>query len=132
MTNNNSLTTVNQAEVSSWEDMLEREAGAAPLVDIYETNDDFVLVANMPGVNRENVKLKMEENALSIFGKIDYETTSKRNYILNENEIGHFYRKFRISNGIDDSKVEAKFENGQLVVKLPKHDRLKPRTIKIS
>ena len=132
MTNNNSLTTVNQAEVSSWEDILEREAGVEPLVDIYETNDDFVLVANMPGVSRENVKLKMEEGALSIFGKIDYEVASQRNYILNENEIGHFYRKFRISNGVDDSKVEAKYENGQLIVKLPKHDRIKPRTIKIS
>ena len=131
MTNNNSLTTVNQSEVSSWENILEKEAGVAPLVDIYETDEDFVLVANMPGVSHENIKLKMEEGALSIFGKIDFGEASKRKYILNENEVGHFYRKFRISSGIDDSKIEAKFENGQLVVKLPKHDRIKPRTISI-
>jgi len=131
MSNNNSLATINQTEVSSWEDILEKEAGVAPLVDIYETEDDFVLVANMPGISRENVKLKMEEGALAIFGKIDFDEASKRKYILNENEVGHFYRKFRISSGIDDSKIEAKFENGQLLVKLPKHDRVKPRAISI-
>ena len=131
MTNNNKVATINQAEVSSWEDILEKEAGVAPMVDIYETDEDFVLIANMPGVSRENVKLKMEEGALSIFGKIDFEEASQRKYTLNENEVGHFYRKFRISGGIDDSKIEAKFENGQLIVKLPKHDRIKPRTISI-
>ena len=61
MTNNNKVATVNQAEVSSWEDILEKEAGVAPMVDIYETDEDFVLIANMPGVSRENVKLKMEK-----------------------------------------------------------------------
>ena len=54
-----------------------------------------------------------------------------RKYILNENEIGNYYRKFRISNSVDETKIEARFENGQLIVKLPKHDRIKPRTIDI-
>jgi HSP20 family molecular chaperone IbpA len=114
-----------------WEKVLETEAVVAPFADIYETEDDFVLSASMPGVTRDNVQLKLEEGSLSIFGKINYDNMKNRKYILNENEIGNYYRKFRISNSIDESKIEARFENGQLLIKLPKHDRIKPRTIEI-
>jgi HSP20 family protein len=51
---------------------------------------------------------------------------------LNEYTVGNYYRKFRISDSIDNNKIEAKFENGVLSVKLPKHDRVKPRTIEIN
>lgn len=118
-------------KTQDWEKILETEAVVAPFADIYETNDDYILSANLPGVARDNVKLKLEEGSLSIFGRINYESLANRKYILNENEIGNYYRKFKISNSIDESKIEARFENGQLVVKLPKHDRIKPRTIEI-
>ena len=85
----------------------------------------------MPGVNKENVKLKLEEESLTIFGKINYDEAVSRKYVLNENAVGNYYRKFRISNSIDETKISAKYENGQLIVNLPKHDRLKPRTINI-
>jgi HSP20 family molecular chaperone IbpA len=85
----------------------------------------------MPGVSRENIQLKLEDTSLAIFGRINFSEAIKRNYILNENEIGNYYRKFNISNSIDETRIEAKFENGQLNVKLPKHDRVKPRTISI-
>jgi len=129
MTDNKEVVSVKQNQ--DWEKILETEAVVAPLVDIYETDDDFILSASMPGVAKDDVQLKLEENSLSIFGKVNYDELSKRKYILNENEIGNYYRKFNISNSIDESKIEARFENGQLVVKLPKHDRIKPRTIEI-
>lgn len=130
MTNNKDLIAVKEKE-QNWEEVLETEAIVAPFSDIFETEDDFILTANMPGVIRENVKVRLEEGALSVFGKVDYEQIRNRKYILNENEIGNFYRKFRISNSIDETKIEARFDNGQLIVKLPKHDRIKPRTIEI-
>src|SRR5690554_4190655 len=129
MTDNKEVVSVKQNQ--DWEKILETEAVVAPLVDIYETDDDFILSASMPGVAKDDVQLKLEENSLSIFGKVNYDELSKRKYILNENEIGNYYRKFNISNSIDESKIEARFENGQLVVKLPKHNRIKPRTIEI-
>jgi len=101
------------------------------VTDIYETEDEFVLTANMPGVSTDNIQVKLEDTSLAIFGRINFSEAIKRNYILNENEIGNYYRKFNISNSIDENRIEAKFENGQLVVKLPKHDRVKPRTISI-
>ena len=128
---NDVLNVENKKDAQEWETTLENESTVAPFVDIYETDDDFAIVANMPGVSKENAKLKFEEDSLTIFGKINYDETVNRKYILNENVIGNYYRKFRISNSIDETKISAKFENGQLIVNLPKHDRLKPRTINI-
>jgi len=129
--NHNNETVEVKEEKQSWEDLLNSEGNYAPLVDIYETNDEFVLTADMPGINKEDVSLKMEEGSMLIFGKINYQYILKRKYILKEKETGHFFRKFKISDTIDETKVSAKFENGQLIVTLPKHDRVKPRTINI-
>jgi len=130
MSDNKDIVTVKDNE-QNWEEVLETESVVAPFVDVYETTDDFHLVASMPGVTRDDVKLKLEEESLSIFGKVNYKDLKNRKYILNENEIGNYYRKFRISNSVDETKIEARFENGQLTVKLPKHDRIKLRTIEI-
>lgn len=115
----------------SWENLINAEVSYAPLVDIYETDNEFVLTADMPGVKKEDVNLKLEEGSMLIFGRIDYQNLLNRKFILKEKEIGHFFRKFKVSDSIDESKVSAKFENGQLIVVLPKHERVKPRTISI-
>jgi len=112
-------------------DILEKETAMAPLVDIYENDNEFILVASMPGVAKENLHLKSEENSLIIFGRVNYDEMNRRKYILNENGFGNYFRKFRISESIDDSKISATFENGQLIVSLPKHERAKPKSIAI-
>jgi HSP20 family protein len=133
MTENKELIAVNESGNQNWENILEKERSIAPVVDIYESTDEFYLVANMPGVTRDNVKVKLEEESLVIFGKLnDYDNAVKRKYLLNESEIANYYRRFRISNSIDETKISAKFESGQLTLMLPKHDRIKPRTITIS
>lgn len=115
----------------TWDEALERESWIAPLVDIYETNDDYFLTAFMPGVNKENVKIKLEEGHLIIMGRINYDDVVNRKYVLHESEIGNYYRRFKISESVDESKIDAKLENGILNVKLPKHERVKPKTIEI-
>ncbi len=131
MTENKETLDVKEQENVSLKEIFEKEAVFAPYVNIYETSDDFVLVANMPGVSKDDVKLKLEEGALTIFGKINYDEAVNRKYILNESGVGNYFRKFKISNSIDESKIDAKYENGQLVVTLPKHDRIKPRAINV-
>jgi HSP20 family protein len=128
---NKDLVSVKESEHSSIDELLDKETFLAPLTDIYETEDEFTLIANMPGVPRGNIQLKLEDTSLAIFGRINFSEVIKRNYILNENALGNYYRKFNISNSIDETRIEAKFENGQLIVKLPKHDRVKPRTISV-
>lgn len=115
----------------SWEEALENESWIAPIVDIYETEDDYFLTAQMPGVSKEHIKIKLEDGSLILMGRIDYPSIQNRKYILKEIESGNFFRRFKISNGIDESKIDAKFDNGILNVKLPKHERVKPKTIEI-
>lgn len=129
--NNKDIISIKESDHTSIEELLDKENVIAPLTDIYETEDEFVLTANMPGVSRENIQIKLEDTSLAIFGRIKFSEAIKRNYILNENEIGNYYRKFNISNSIDETRIEAKYENGQLILNLPKHDRVKPRTINI-
>ncbi len=102
-----------------------------PLVNIYETDNEFVLSADMPGVVRKDVKVKVEKDLLIMFGQIDYANEINKNYILNEQELGNYYRTFRISDSVDQNNIEAKYDNGQLVVNLPKNEKVKPRTINI-
>ena len=127
---NNQIVEVKE-EKQSWEELLNNEGSYAPLVDIYETNDEFVLTADMPGIKKEDVSLKLDEGSMLIFGRINYQDMLNRRFILKEKETGHFFRRFKISDTIDESKVSARFENGQLIVILPKHERIKPRTISI-
>ena len=104
-------------EIVSWEQVIENERSYSPFVDIYETQDDFMLVANMPGVSKENVRLKYEGGSLVIFGRVNQDNVRKK-YLLKENGTGNFYRKFKIADSIDESKIEAKYENAQLIVTL--------------
>ena len=113
------------------EELLETQNYISPLVNIYETDDEFVLSADMPGMDRKDVKVKVENDLLIMFGRIDYVNEINRNYILTEQELGNYYRTFRISDSVDQSNIKAKYDNGKLVVNLPKNEKVKPRTINI-
>jgi HSP20 family protein len=115
----------------SWDEALEKESWVAPLIDIYETTDDYFLTAQMPGVSKEDMKIKLEEGHLVIMGRVNYNETDDRKYVMKETETGNFYRRFKISDSIDEQIIDATLENGILHVKLPKHDRVKPKTIEI-
>lgn len=128
---NNQAVQLHETKPVNWEEALQNEYWITPQADIYETRDEYVLTINMPGVTKENVRIKLEDGNMVIMGKIDYYSTMNKKYILNESQLGNFYRKFRISDNIDDSKIEASLENGQLTVNMPKHERLKPKDIQI-
>ncbi len=115
----------------SWEEALEKESWVAPLIDIYETNDDYFLVANMPGVNKEDVVVKVEDGDLVIMGRIDFQNELNRKYLVKEIDTSNYYRKFNLSDSIDEEKIDAKLENGKLFVHLPKVERIKPKMIEI-
>jgi HSP20 family molecular chaperone IbpA len=131
MENNKDLVQVQETQKTTWDEALEKESWVGPLVDIYETDEAYTLIADMPGVSKENVRIKLEDGDLIIMGRIDYNERISQRYILNETQIGNFYRKFHISDGVDDSKIDARLENGQLIIHMPKHERLKPKTIEI-
>ena len=118
-------------DLNNLEEILEKEPVVAPLISIYETEDDFVLTAEMPGVDKNDVKIKLEDENLVILGKVNTEEIRKRNYILKESNSGNYFRRVKLSESIDVDKISADFINGELTVHLPKHERVKPKTIEI-
>ena len=132
MSQNKEIIAVKKLNDYSIEEILRKEGSVLPSTDIYENSDEFVLVANMPGVSRNEIQVKVINDSLIIFGKINYNEAVSRNYILNENEIGNYFRKFKISDAIDKTKINAKYDNGRLIVSLTKNEDVKPRTIDIS
>lgn len=122
----------NVEEKRSWEEALEKESWVAPLIDIYETNDDYFIVANMPGVSKEDVKIKVEDGDLVIMGRINFSDVLNKKYLLKEIDPSNYYRKFKLSESINEEKIVATLENGRLQINLPKLERVKPRTIEIN
>ena len=100
-----------------------------PNVDIFEDNDNLVLLADMPGVSKDNVDIRIEDGQLRIQGKVSKETPG--DYVLSEYSIGNYYSNFALSIIIDQSSIQASMKNGVLRIVLPKSDKSKPRKITI-
>jgi len=131
MSDNKEIIAVKTLNSNSIDEILRRENNVLPLTDIFENQDEFTLVANMPGVSRSQIQVKVIDDSLIVFGRINYNEAINKDYILNENEIGNYFRKFKISDSIDKTKISAKYDNGQLIVSLPKNESKKSRTIDI-
>jgi HSP20 family protein len=132
MSEKKELITVNHYNSESINELLKTQNSISPVVDIFETENDFILMANLPGVERANIHVKLDDKSLIIFGRINFEEAVNRKYILNEKEIGNYYRSFKISDSINKEKINARYDNGQLILTLPKNEKIKPRKIEIS
>lgn len=101
-----------------------------PAVDIFETPQALVLVADMPGVSGDAVTLDLKENLLTIFGEVS-PPPEKEALLAQEYTIGDFYREFQVGELIDKDKIEASVKNGVLTLTLPKAEKAKPRRIEV-
>lgn len=102
-----------------------------PAVDIYETGEAVTLLADMPGVSREGVEIKLEEGVLTLKGSATEHNLKGSRELLREYEIGNFIRKFTISEAIDQGKINASISHGVLKVVLPKVKPPQPRKIEV-
>lgn len=102
-----------------------------PYTDIYETEDDLTLVMEMPGVEKDNLDVKIEDDVLQIEGQIDFANYAEMQPVYTEYNVGHYTRRFHLSNRIDQDKISATVADGVLTLKLPKAEEAKPRKIKI-
>ncbi|MFV1980732.1 MAG: Hsp20/alpha crystallin family protein [Rhodothermia bacterium] len=110
----------------------ESPAAWRPLVDIAETESDFVVTADLPGVGKDDVSVNFEEDTLTITGDRKQEsTTEETNFFRTERIYGRFSRSFTFPKGIKIDKISASFDNGVLHVTVPKTAESKPRKIKI-
>jgi HSP20 family protein len=104
----------------------------APPVDIFETENDIVLKAELPGVDPKDVEVKVEDNTLYLKGERKFEKEVKdESYHRIERSYGSFARSFSLPNSINAEKVKAEYKDGLLMLTLPKREEAKPKTIKI-
>jgi HSP20 family protein len=101
-----------------------------PRVDIFETDKELILFADMPGVGPQDVELRYEKGELLLQGRVQPRQHHGQ-LLLGEYEEGDFYRSFTIHESIDNSKIEATCKNGVLTVHLPKVAAAQPRQIKV-
>lgn len=105
----------------------------APLVDIFETDNNIVLKAELPGMDPKDVEVRVEDNTLFLKGERQFEKEVKQeNYHRVERSYGSFARSFALPGSIDTNKVEATFKDGVLTLTIPKREEAKPKTIKIN
>ena len=105
----------------------------APPVDIYENGDNLVLKAELPGINPDDVEIRVEDNTLYLKGERKFEKEVKeQNYHRVERSYGTFTRTFSLPNSIDSDKVAATYKDGVLTLTMPKKEEAKPKTIKIN
>ena len=104
----------------------------APSVDIFETENEVVLTAEVPGIDEKDIEIKVEDNSLTIRGERKFEKeTKEENYHRIERAYGSFFRSFTLPAFVDQDRIEAEHENGVLKIRMPKRAELKPRKVKI-
>ena len=102
-----------------------------PVVDVVETESEFQLLAELPGVEKEDVKLSVEGGVLTITGHRGQEKDEKRRYHRVERSYGQFARSFALPDSVDEQKLTAEFRHGILTIHLLKSEKAKPRSIEV-
>jgi HSP20 family protein len=104
-----------------------------PLADIYETDSDLIVRAELPGVDPKMVDLRVENNALTIRGERPFEQkVDKEHYHRLERSYGAFSRSFALPATVDADKIRAQYRDGILNLTLPKSEKAKPKRIQIT
>jgi HSP20 family protein len=107
-------------------------ANWAPAVDIYETDKEIVLKAELPEMQEKDISIKVEDNVLSVSGERKMEKEVKEeNYHRIERSYGSFSRSFTLPQTVDRDTIKASYKDGVLKVTLPKKEEVKPKQIKI-
>ena len=102
-----------------------------PPIDIFETPDGLVLQADLPGVTPESLELQVQDNKLSLFGKVSLPIPAAARMIHQEYQVGHFLRSFILSDEVDHERISAKLSQGVLEVVLPRLPKAEPRRVQI-
>jgi HSP20 family protein len=112
-----------QADLASW----------APAVDIYETENDLVVKADLPDVQDKDIDIRVENNTLTIRGERKFSNeVHQDNYLRVERAYGTFTRSFSLPNTVNTEAIKAEYKNGVLTVHMPKREETKPKQIRIS
>jgi HSP20 family protein len=105
----------------------------APSVDIYETEHELVVKADLPEVDPKDLDIHVENNILTIRGERKFEKkVSEENYLRVERAYGSFARSFTLANTVNSEAIKADYQNGVLTLSIPKKEEAKPKQIKVN
>ena len=105
----------------------------APAVDIFETEHELVVKADLPDVDPKDLDIRVENNILSIRGERKFEKkVSEDKYLRVERAYGSFSRSFSLANTVNSEAIKADYQNGVLTLTIPKREEAKPKQIKVS
>jgi len=112
-----------EASITTW----------APAVDIYETEHELVVKADLPDVRPEDLDIRVENNILTIRGDRKFEEkVDEKNYLRVERTYGSFSRSFSLANTVNSEAIKADYKNGVLTLTIPKREEAKPKQIKVN
>ena len=126
-----SLEAKDKQEVSASVEQTRPGLTFTPAVDIFETDKAITLLADMPGVNAENLDIDLHQNVLTLTGEAQPAEGKTETYVLQEFRTGRYIRQFSLSDTIDQKKIEAEMANGVLRLVLPKAEKAVPRKISV-
>ncbi len=106
--------------------------GWYPAVDIAESKDEFLIKVEIPGMSKDDLKIKLQENVLTVQGEKKQEKeTKEQNYHRMERSYGSFCRSFRLTSPVKQDKIDANYKDGVLSISLPKAEEAKTKEIEI-
>jgi HSP20 family protein len=103
-----------------------------PQTDIFETSEALTLVLEMPGVDKNSVEVKVENDVLNIDGRVDFSKYDGLQPLYTEYNVGHYARSFRLSSKIEQEGISAELKDGVMTLMLPKAEKARARKIKVS
>lgn len=105
------------------------ERSVTPAVDIYETPEGLVVQADLPGVAKEGLDVRVENNLLTIRGRAAH--AAPGDFLYREYDLASFFRQFELNDQVDQQKISAELKNGVLTLNLPRAEEAKPRRIEV-
>lgn len=102
-----------------------------PEADIFETENEIVLFADMPGISKEDIEITLEDDTLRLFGKVRPEAYEGLRPLYVEYHLGHFEREFHLGERVDQNNIQASMQDGVLGLRLKKAEKALPRKIEI-
>lgn len=103
-----------------------------PVADIFETEDALTVILEMPGVGKGGVEVTVENDVLTISGRVDFSKYEGLHPLYTEYNVGNYARSFQLSSKIAQDRISAELQNGVMKLLLPKAESAKPRTIKVN
>jgi HSP20 family protein len=129
--------TSQELQVQKKRELEQKQEGTVPArsflanADIYETDEALTVLLEMPGVDKSHIEVSVEDDVLTVEGRIDFSKYQGLTPIYAEYPVGHYRRGFTLSNRIDQHKISAEMSDGVLTITMQKVAEVKPRRISI-